>query len=93
MSVYLEGRKFFAGFRVAGIGFVDFDVFIYARKPLRHMGYHLVHVFLAGAKHNIFPTRFCDMLCKYPVQPIRLLQRPTKGFQIFLVGVLHPGAA
>ena len=91
--VCLEGCKFFAGFRVAGIGLVDLDIFIHIREPLRHMGRHLVHVFFAGAKHNIFPTRFCDMLCENLVETVGLFQGPAQSFQVFLVGVLDAGAA
>ena len=91
--VCLEGCKFFACLRVAGIGLVDLDVFIYIREPFRHMGCHLVHVFFAGTEHDIFSTRFCDMLCENLVETVGLFQRPAKSFQVFLVGVLHPGAA
>ncbi len=91
--VCLEGCKFFACLRVAGIGLVDLDVFIYIREPLRHMGCHLVHVFLAGTEHGIFSTRLCDMLCENLVETVGLLQRAAEGFQVFLVGVLDAGAA
>ena len=91
--VYLKGRKFFAGLGVAGIGLVNLDVFIYIREPLRHMGCHLVHMLLAGTKDDIFSTRLCDMLCENLVEAVGLFQGPAQSFQVFLIGVLHPGAA
>ena len=91
--VCLEGRKFFAGLRVAGVGLINIDVSIDSRKPLRHMGQHFVHMFLAGAEHNVLSSLFCDMLCKDPVEAVGLFQCPAQGIEIFLVHILHPGAA
>ena len=51
------------------------------------MGHHLVHVLFAGAEHDIFSTRLCDMPCKHLVQAVRLFQRAAQGVEVFLVGV------
>ena len=91
--VCLEGCKFPAGLRVAGIGRVDFDFLIDTCEPLRHMGEHFIHVLFSRTKDNVLPTALCDMSCKNLVQTIGPLQRSAKGIQVFLIGILDTRAS
>ena len=91
--VRLEGGKFPAGVRVAGIGGVGLDLRIDPCEPLRHVGEHFVHVFFAGTEHDVLSTLFCDMMGENPVEAVGLFQRAAQRIEVFLVCVLHAGAA
>ena len=73
-GVGLKGRKGFICGGVIRQGFVHGRFCINSRKPFRHMGNHLVHVILAGAKHDVLAAFVGDMTGKNLVQSIRLLQ-------------------
>ena len=87
--VRFEVRKRLVRIRVIRVGFVHHHIWVDPGEPLRHMGYHLVHVLLVGAEHNVLARFVCGMMGKDPVQTVRLLQCPAQRIQIFLVGVLN----
>ena len=62
--IRLEVGKSLVCTRVIRIGFVHRHVWIHLCKPLWHMGHHLVHVFLAGAEHDVLAGFVCDMMFK-----------------------------
>ena len=63
-SVCLEARKCLVGVRVIGIGFVYPHIRVHSREPLRHMGHHLVHMFLISAEHDVLASLIRDMMGK-----------------------------
>ena len=87
--IRLEVRKRLVRVRVIRVGFVHHHVRVDPGEPLRHMGYHLVHVLLVGAEHDVLAALTRDMMGKDLIQTVRLLQCPTQGVQIFLIHVLN----
>ena len=87
--IRLEIRKRLVGVGIIGVGFIHCHIRVDPGEPLRHMGYHLVHVLLVGAEHDVLSRFICDMMGKDPIQTIRLLQCPAQRIQIFLVGILN----
>ena len=53
------------------------------------MGHHLVHMILVGAEHDVLASLIRDMMCKDPIQTVRLFQCPAQCVQIFLIHVLN----
>ena len=88
-GVRFEVHKDLIGVRVIGIGFVYHHIRVHSRKPLRHMGHHLVHVLLVGAEHDVFSRFVCNMMGKDPVQAVCLLQCAAQRVQIFLIHILN----
>ena len=87
--VRFEVRKSLVRVRVIGVGFVHHHIRVNPGEPLRHMGHHLVHVLLVGAEHNVLASLIRDMMCKDPIQTIRLFQSAAQRVQIFLVHILN----
>ena len=77
-GVRFEVCKSLVGVRIIRVGFVHHHIRVDPGEPLRHMGYHLVHVLLVGAEHNVLARFVCDMMGKDPVQTVRLLQCPAQ---------------
>ena len=72
--VRLKVSKGFVGGWVLGQSPIDRRRGVNGGKPLRHMGNHLVHVFLAGAKHNVLAASVGDVAGENFIQSVRLLQ-------------------
>jgi len=87
--VRFEVRKSLVGVRVIGVGFVHHHVRVDPCEPLRHMGHHLVHVLLVGAEHDVLTGLVCDMMGKYFIQAVCLLQCAAQRVQIFLIHILN----
>jgi len=87
--IRLEVRKRLVGIRIIRVGFVHHHVRVDPGEPLRHMGRHLVHVLLVGAEHDVLASLIRDMMCKDPIQTIRLFQSAAQGVQIFLIHILN----
>ena len=87
--VRLEVRKRLVGIRVIRVSLIHHNVRVDPGEPLRHMGYHLVHVLLVGAEHDVFSTCLRDMMLKDKIKSVCLCQCPAQRVQIFLVCVLN----
>ena len=73
-AVRLKVGKGFVGGRILGQRPINRRRGINGGKPLRHMGNHLVHVFLARAEHNVLAAFVGDVAGEDLVQSVRLLQ-------------------
>ena len=88
-GVRFEVHKGLIGVRVIRVGFVHHNIWIDPCEPLRHVGYHLVHVLFVGAEHDVFSRFVCNMMGKDPVQAVCLLQCAAQRVQIFLIHILN----
>ena len=73
-AVRLKVSKGFVGEWILGQSPINRRRGVNGGKPLRHMGNHLVHVFLAGAEHDVLAAFVGDVAGKDFVQSVRLLQ-------------------
>ena len=71
--VRLKVSKGFVGGWVLGQSPIDRRRGVNGGKPLRHMGNHLVHMFLAGTEHDVLAAFVGDVAGKDLVQSVCLL--------------------